>query len=92
MNKQYWSIKSVVALLVLVIAGFGWFVLATEYAKEMEGFKLSGYIELRPRRNAGGTETLADAVGGQSMQPRMRSTKFQTLHQSFFSASRTELG
>jgi hypothetical protein len=65
MKKQYWSIKSVVAALVLVIAAFGWLVLAAEYAKKVEGLKLSGYLKLPESiKRRGPTESLADAVGG----------------------------
>jgi hypothetical protein len=65
MNKQYWSIKSVVAAIVLVIAAFGWLVLAAEYAKEVEGLKFSGYLKLPDSiKRRGATESLADAIGG----------------------------
>jgi hypothetical protein len=65
MNKQYWSIKSVVAAIVLVIAAFGWLALAAEYAKEVEGLKFSGYLKLPDSiKRRGATESLADAIGG----------------------------
>jgi hypothetical protein len=64
-KKQHWSIKSVVVVLMLVIAAFGWLVLAAEYAKGVEGLKFSGYLKLPDSiKRRGPTESLADAVGG----------------------------
>jgi hypothetical protein len=39
-----------------MIAAFGWLVVAAEYAKRVEGFKFSGYLQAARRNQASRTD------------------------------------